>query len=158
MSSLLVYKRWFWTHYSVNIDYIFIFGVNYFVSVPVEVHLPCLKMFLSNSSPNTISIFIFCVLHLALLVFLVHKCLWVESTHFILSYMSVLSIKHTDNFKKMKIFLVKKFHILARDFFRFTGMVGVLVMKHCHLDISVLSHMIRDAQVWELHGFFFFRR
>ena len=32
----------------------------------------------------------------------------------------------------------------------------MLVIKHCHLDISVLSHLIRDAQVWELDLFVFF--
>lgn len=74
--------------------------MNYFVLVSDEAHLPRFKMFLPNSRANAIFIFILCVLHFALLVFLAHKCLWAESTHFMSFYMSVSSIKHTDSFEK----------------------------------------------------------
>lgn len=52
--------------------------------------------------------------------------------------------------KIMKILSCKKIHILGLDLFRFTGMVGVLVRKHCHPDISLLGH--RETQKYGAHA------
>lgn len=98
-------------------------------------------MFFSNSRLNTIFIFIFYVLYLALLVFLVRKCLWAKA---LISYDFICQFQASNtliDLKNTEIFSGKKIIFLGLKLFRFTGTVGMLVIQHYYPDILVLDHM-----------------